>query len=116
MSLELTIKAKSLAEEARIIRKAEAFEKKQRNTSAVNSLNVHRTQVVRPEARATHLARAMLNGMPYRYVEHIGSKPVPTARVVPMLVKYGGYSKSAAGRALDDWLQGKEPVQQEAAE
>ena len=83
MSIELKIKEKSLAEEARIIRREEIKAKKsaryhrehqdEENAARYEktrlSLYEHRIDVVRSECRATNLARAYIKGMPYRAVE-----------------------------------------------
>lgn len=76
MSIELKIKQKSLAEEARIIRlekrKLKSLIRKNRTKysyDTINSISNHNTNVVRVEARATHLARAFIKGVPYYVVE-----------------------------------------------
>ncbi|QGH74798.1 hypothetical protein MAL1_00030 [Bacteriophage DSS3_MAL1] len=81
MSIELKIKSKSLAAEARIIRAEEIkLRDTARNRAALqkpvsklvssrNSLYRHRIDVVRLEARATFLARAFLAGKPRAVVE-----------------------------------------------
>lgn len=80
MSIYLKIKIKSLAEEARIIRKEERKVLSYARTTDIpapkeihyrtyESLHRHRTYDVRTEARATHLAYAFLRGVPYASVE-----------------------------------------------
>lgn len=84
MSIELKVKAYSLAEESKYIRKQENKMKnhyrwcvsKQKDASESQSsrskfwrLRNHRVRHIRPEARATHLARAYLKGMPRSKVE-----------------------------------------------
>jgi len=83
MSVELKIKEKSLALEARIIRREEQKAKKsarwhrarQEEEKAKEfegtrkTLYEHRIDVVRFECRATNLARAYIKGTPYRNVE-----------------------------------------------
>ena len=81
MSVELKIKAKSLAEEASIIRKEEKREKEKGNTERVQSLHHHRTQRVRRAARSTHLARALLSGKTYAQVEQSTRQPLPAGTV-----------------------------------
>lgn len=62
----LKIKVKSLAEEARIIKK----ETKGNYPSSIkNGLYLHRVNVVRHEARHTHLALGFLKGRSYRQME-----------------------------------------------
>lgn len=104
MSIKLKIKANTLAAEARIIRKNEKRLRKfnqlhmaqKRNyhwaDSARESLYRHRIDVVRPEARATHLARAYLKGSAYRSVEQSTRQPVADAlidKINAMVRKYG---------------------------
>lgn len=83
MSVELKVKEKSLAEEARIIRREELKAKKsaryhrehqdEENAARYEktrlSLYEHRIDIVRHECRATNLARAYIKGTPYRVVE-----------------------------------------------
>ena len=80
-NLQLKGKAKSLAEEAKIIRKEEKklgrriskIASLQKPTSLMvlrrDNLRDHRVHDVRNEARATHIARAFLNGKPFSSVE-----------------------------------------------
>ena len=70
MSIELRIKSKHLAEEARIIKFEEARQKKFGNYETLNRLCEHRKIDVRNENRATFLARAYIAGKPYRSCEH----------------------------------------------
>lgn len=63
--IKLRIKAKTLAEEARIIRVEES---KQRGDSRAD-LREHRRFTVSTEARATHLAISYIKGKPYIEVE-----------------------------------------------
>lgn len=84
VSIELKIKAKHLAAEARIIRaeanklkaRAKKARDKQRSDVAdslsrqVWNINYHNKTVVSREARATHLARAFIKGTPYKTVEN----------------------------------------------
>ena len=114
MSVELKIKSKHLALEPAIIRKEEQKIRKQidwlkqkHQIQDANmfddmfypyhkkwySLHHHRKTVVRYEARATHLARAYLAGMPYEKVEKktrvddtLYSNILP--RVYSMVAKY----------------------------
>ena len=104
--IKLKIKSKSLAEEARIIRKEEQkLKQHSRNTigidykrefrSAISCIKEHRTGIVRYESRATHLALAFLNNKPYKSIEktrkpekdyEFNAYVVP--RVVAMVSKY----------------------------
>lgn len=104
MSVELKIKAKHLALEPAIIRKEEQKILKQIRSSKCNdtaeayrkfeSLHNHRVWNVRNEARATHLARAYIEGKPYSSVEKsIHDRSVLRCyilpRVIAMVAKYG---------------------------
>lgn len=135
MSIELKIKSKSLSAEAKIIRFEERKElNKSRyalrmaRESGVNgdlndeayklqseyrSLNHHRRWDVRNESRATQLARAYLEGKPYKFVEQ-KRKPeneytfysfiIP--RVIAMVSKYSNSNmeKSALKEAIQEWI------------
>ena len=103
MNIELKIKQKHLALEPQIIKHEERKLKSQikytKGTDAnliykLNDLVNHRKCTVRNESRATHLARAYLEGKPYSYVEKKRKDDgtyqlyiVP--RVVSMVQKYG---------------------------
>jgi len=63
--IKLKIKAKSLAAEARIIRK----EERKLTGSRRDIIAEHRRTIVRDEARATQLAIACIKGRPYTTVE-----------------------------------------------
>jgi len=82
----LKVKLKSLAEEAKIIRKEE-----KKNPRLYLELRMHRIGIVRTEARATLLAYAFLRGRLYKQLEakyHDGCKP-DWAKVEAMVRKYG---------------------------
>ncbi|RLA51606.1 MAG: hypothetical protein DRR42_09815 [Gammaproteobacteria bacterium] len=104
---KLRIKAKHLAEEARIIRR------EARNVHGLEryDLNHHRTTTVRNEARATQLAYQFLWGR-RKYAEIEGPRTDVNKRIVYidhririMLKKYG---EPGDVERLDDWLAGKE--------
>lgn len=114
MTIELKVKTKHLSEEAKIIK----FEERKQLKAAVKHLNYlaktgteptsldiykaysmyhnlqsHRTNDVRNEVRATFLARAFLDGKPYKTVEHnckdlikLNSKIMP--RAIKIIKKY----------------------------
>lgn len=129
----LTIKAKHLAHESRIIRQEE---RKWRGLDKV-FFSEHRRGIVRNEARATQLAIAMMTGKPYEAIERKCHDPhllnwyiVP--RVAKMVEKYHkpsdeiqrglntmikkkGWSehrKTFFTNAVRDWISGKEPFKQ----
>lgn len=92
----LRVKLKSLAEEARIIRKEE-----QRTFGQLqNELHLHRVKELRFEARATHVAYGLIKGRTLAQIEPIRYKGWPTyaaeaadkklfERVAAMIKKYG---------------------------
>lgn len=105
---KLKVKAKSLAEEAKIIRREEQkmlknHQKYHDHTKCdrwnigecdwYGSLHWHRTWDVRQEARATHLARAFLMGKDYSTVEAKTNDPyalqVALSRAATIAFKYG---------------------------
>lgn len=109
MSVELKIKSKTLAVEAGYIRREERktlrnarwqAEHQEAENSAMSyrqylRLQDHRTKVLRPEARATHLARAFLKGTPYRQVENKNVTHIPAAmveKIFRMVRFFGGFS------------------------
>lgn len=112
MSIKLKIKAKSLAEEAKIIRKEErklkgqiswlkiqqefANSRKDREDKLYSDyfdLHQHRTWDVRNEARATHLARGYLAGRKYSELEFQSDLSFVnwyiSPKAVTMIKKYG---------------------------
>ena len=86
--LGLKIKVKHLAEESRIIRKEE-----QKNYGDTREwLYIHRVGIVRPVARATHIAYAFAKGVPLSKVERYPER-VPASvwkGVAAMVKKYSG--------------------------
>lgn len=108
----LKIKIKSLAEEARIIRAAEAKQKGCADNFAYPGegwkLWTHRINVVRPEARATQLAYAYLRGRTYRQVEPIRQTEPEWRRVQKMVENYG--PKPFDKAAFDAWRKDEEVV------
>jgi hypothetical protein len=119
MSIELKIKAKSLAAEARIIRaeekklKAKARHAREHQQSdaetghgyRLNRIYLHRTQDVRAEARATHLARAFMAGRPYVEIEASPRKKPPLVRTSDIVAKYHFMKKADALEALQEWAE-----------
>lgn len=126
MSIELKVKAKSLDAESKIIRREEhkliksaRWARKFKDSYETNiirntyeSIYLHRICDVRKEARATHLARAYLKGMPYSKVE-ANRKPgreyefyLILPRVVTMVNKYGKRSAKTKDLVVS-WVNGK---------
>lgn len=94
----LKVKSKSLAEEARIIRREE-----RRSVGWLrDELHLHRVGVVRYEARATHLAYGLIRG---RSVEQIEQRATRTEelwkRVRSMVDKYGPLDRAERGALLE---------------
>ena len=121
MSVELKIKAKSLAEEAKIIRKEEVRQKRLSRKKDPNGgywhpdalgtyvkLHHHRTQPVRIAARHTHLARAFIAGTPYKSVE-CAPRYLPNTRdIAKMAQAYGAMGWASMDEAMlrvSDWLK-----------
>ncbi len=101
---KLKIKAKSLAEEARIIRREESrFSGWQRA-----SLNEHRRSVVRDAARATYLAIALIKGVPYRVLEATCELNYRMLyidpKVLAMVQKY--HDRTFTKEQLTEWFKG----------
>lgn len=126
----LKIKIKSLAEEARIIRKEEShykqkrrmymekqgFEEKYKTSDTIFwSLRDHRRQPVGTESRVALLAYGYLRGRKYRQMETPPKKegkcpnPLHTfnlSRLVDLVVKYGPIKdRDAVSTALTKWVK-----------
>jgi len=84
----LKVKLKTLAEEARIIRKEEL---RTNNNLLREQLYLHRIHVVRKAARSTHIAYGLLRGHAYKDMERSCDKyNKPDWKVVgDMIKKYG---------------------------
>lgn len=130
MSIELKIKAKSLAAEARIIREEEIklkrksrYARERQNVEAAThyerqrqSLYDHRIDIVRWECRATHLARAFMKGYAYADIERNARLDAYTkgrlmGRVHKLLTKY--HKKSITAETVQQWFDA--PVAQKVA-
>lgn len=113
MNIELRIKSKSLSEEQRIIRHEEARLKRliARKTKSQDFLKatrekiyLHRTKDVRPEARATFISRAFLQGQDYVCLEQIRYTQPDWERVRQMVKKYGRDDPRITLQKLEDWI------------
>lgn len=121
----LKVKVKSLAEEARIIRREEHAAKRQYRwaknqqgaeeiyTEAHNTfwgLRHHRTYDVRNEARAAHIAYGYLRGLEYSMIETPEVPLNPNGfmcdRIVKLVNKYG--KKSITNANLETWMNYEE--------
>lgn len=105
--VELKIKLKHLAEEARIIRKEEWRLKAAREYRVLNNIHAHRIHVVRPESRATHLAYGFLRGQPLSLMEAHPLTEPSWDRVESMALKYGTQSKTDLKETLKRWRRGE---------
>ena len=99
----LKIKLKSLAEEARIIRHQEKKMRGKNWGRSSNQFNLHRLLVVRPEARATHLAYGFLRGLEYNQMEAT-HKTEPNWKSVERMVKKYGTLKDEL--RFESWKKG----------
>lgn len=83
----LRVKVKSLAEEARIIRREEA----RTRWALREELRLHRIGTVRSEARLSHLAYGLIRGLSYADMEQEGELPTEQGaqRILAMIQKYG---------------------------
>lgn len=82
----LKIKLKSLAEEARIIRK----EERKTNGSLRCELSLHRRGIVREVSRNTHIAYGLIRGLKIEQIENPKEGNAPDkAAINKMLTKYG---------------------------
>ena len=97
----LKVKIKSLAEEAKIIRKET---KKAKLRSIKNGLYYHRIGVVRYEARHTHLAYGFLRGREYHQIEKKAHTAPNWEKVRRMVQKYGVHGNWEAYEAVShEW-------------
>lgn len=120
MSIELKIKAKTLAEESRIIKhERNKLKKKALNARLKQKPNLswkilytewrlseHNRLVVRSEARATNLARAFIKGLEYKRVENKTVEPFPWKlldKVLKMVNKY--HDKTVTIEDIEKWAK-----------
>ncbi len=80
----LKVKIKSLAAEAKIIRREAG-----KNRRFKGELHNHRRMVVRPEARHTQLAYGFLRGRDYHQMERKAMKAPDFERIEVMVKRYG---------------------------
>ena len=106
----LKVKLKSLAAEARIIRKEE-LKCKGKWAFHADSFRLHRTLHIRPITRATHIAYGLLRGLEYREIEPTAKRAPDWTKVSAMVNKYSEFSKLKANRdKLNSWVNGEEIV------
>lgn len=105
----LKIKIKSLVDEAKTIRAAEAKQKarakqlrkgwttkdgkvvegREPNTYLMEQMRLHRIGIVRSETRHTLIAYGLIRGQSLEQIERKGSKPFDAAKVDKMVKAYG---------------------------
>lgn len=101
---KLKIKLKSLAAEARIIRKEELKNKGKWSWKA-ESFHSHRVNRLRPITRATHIAYGLLRGLEYHQIEQTSKTTPHWGKVREMINKYSlnlGERKDNLLK-LDEW-------------
>lgn len=99
--LFLKVKLKSLAAESRIIRHQE----RKTNGSIRCQLQEHRREVVRYEARHTHLAYGFLKGKPYTMLEQSCKSEPYWPKVLNMVKKYGFEFNDEVVKKFDKWTK-----------
>lgn len=128
MNVFLRVKQNSLAAEAKIIRherrlaraRARSARAKSEGSvqhklwadghySTLTRLTEHHRNIVRKEARATHLAQNFLRGTPYRKVEAKCYEAPQWDKVGSMLVRYGGVDSRVILQRLTEWMEASEP-------
>lgn len=103
----LRVKIKSLAAEAKIIRREEAKYRPQVSENGIyESLHNHRTYDVRNEARSAQLAYGLLRGIEYSRIESKCYDPPNESRIRDNVVRFGIVTKDAALKRVKDWLSG----------
>jgi len=101
---QLKIKLKSLAAEARIIRKEELKNKGTWSWKA-ESFHSHRVNQLRPITRATHVAYGLLRGLGYHQIEPTSKSEPDWDKVRKMVVKYSDLSNEKSNLAiLNEWV------------
>ena len=90
-TVQLRIKLKSLAAEARIIRKEE-LKHKGKFSYYADSFHDHRVHYLRPITRATHVAYGLLRGLEYLQIEPTSKTQPDWDKVKEMIRKYSGFA------------------------
>ncbi len=109
----LKVKVKSLAAEAKIIRKEE---KRCKTYSLRNGLYRHRIDVVRYEARHTNLAYGFLRGIDYRKMEPNAKEAPKWDKIRKMVEKYGSYHPDYECGKYDEYQMKLEEAKKHLAE
>jgi hypothetical protein len=111
MNIELKIKIKSLAAEARIIRDEELKLKRHRKWGSEDllgkyvSLHSHRTVAVRKSCRSTHLAYGFLRGRSYKRIEATCYTKPDWAAIEKMILRYGVGDPRDLKQRFEEWKQ-----------
>lgn len=90
----LKIKVKSLAEEARIIRRER---QKKHPFSIKEGLYRHNVDVIRPEVRSAHLAYGFFKGRAYGVMENRAKTEPNWDRIEKLVKKYGSHLRLESG-------------------
>jgi hypothetical protein len=86
------------------IRKYTYVESRNHKPEVVADLREHRLKVVKPEARATHLALGFLKNMPYRAMENLAYTSPDWKRVWTNIIRFGGIAPSPENyQKFMDW-------------
>lgn len=120
MSIELKIKSKHLASEAKIIRKEEqrlnniiinSIKRGENNEKKIEDLRRmqcsiadHRKSVVRDVRRSTHLAYNYLRGNSYKSVENTSRTNPNLKEIVRMVTKYSDNNKLEVTDKINEWV------------
>ena len=108
----LKVKIKSLAAEAKIIRKEE---KRARRESLRRGLEDHRKGIVRTEARHTHLAYGFIRGREYSQMESSTHETPNWDKVRKMVEKYGAYvAWDSSSETYDDYRKRQQEHKEES--
>lgn len=114
----LAVKRQNLADESRDIRarelkwraRARTAREKQKNSNeslvTLYGLRNHRVHVVRPEARAAHLARGFLRGVSYKRIENAALSSPDMHRVFGIAWAFRGDIRGGAFRKrFKEWMR-----------
>lgn len=98
----LKVKIKSLAAEAKIIRREE---QKTQDNIVRGSLYSHRVGIVRDEARLSQLAYAFLRNRTYKSIEPKSKKFISVSKLSRIIKNFGGLHDDDLYLKVEKWLQ-----------
>ena len=101
----LKVKIKSLAEEARIIRREEQLAKAARQTQKLLSLHEHRVGTVRRASRHSQLAYGFLRYVPYEKMERVHHSQPNWQTVKKEAAKFGDEPEEQFERRWKEWRE-----------